>query len=576
MSDHAPVLLRLVCERSEPPLRLLLSPGAYRVGSAPDNQIVLCERTVSRQHAEIIVATDGRARLRDLGSSNGTRHNGEALRGEASLAAGDRIGFGLLEALLEAVHWDDAYAAEGAASTTPGDTAKTTAFAPGQATLTPGELARFGVECLPALLAAVRQGHGVAAVAAKLAQALSDCAGALELRVLALDGLGPAVLYADREVEGGRLVHHQDAGLRLELRLPPGPERGEAALLALASELLQLAHSRPLPNAAAPPSMPPSFEMPQPEPRDPVMRALYLQAARVADSDLAVLVQGESGTGKELFAKFLHQASPRCRRPMLALNCAALPRDLLELELFGIEDGVATGVKARPGLFEQADGGSLLLDEIGDLALEAQAKLLRAIQERQVLRIGARSPRPASARLICATNADLEQRVQEGSFRLDLYHRIAAWTVRLPPLRERSADLGGLALFFLERAAAERGVRPAGVSERALGLMRAYDWPGNVRELETEMRRAALFLGDGDLLDSALLGAALHQNQPLPPPGGSLEAQLAEAERGAIRRALEASGGSVERAAGLLGVSRASLYRRVQALGIEPRAEPRG
>lgn len=576
MTDDAPVLLRLVCERSVPPLRLLLSPGAYRVGSAPDNQVVLNERTVSRQHAEIIVDPDGRARLRDLGSSNGTRHNGAALQDERSLVAGDRIGFGLLEAQLEAVRWDDGFAAEGTESQAPAGPVIERLVRPAQATLAPGGVARFGVECLPALLAALRQGAGVAAIAAKLAQALADCAGALEFRVLGLDGTGPALLYADREASGGRLLQHQSDGLRLELRLPPGPERGEEGLLALASELLEMARHRPLPSAGQPPRMSHAAELPQPEPRDPAVRALYLQAARVADSDLAVLVQGESGTGKELFAKFLHQASPRREKPLLALNCAALPRDLLELELFGIEDGVATGVKARPGLFEQADGGSLMLDEIGDLALEAQAKLLRAIQERQVLRIGARSPRPASARLICATNADLQQRVQEGSFRLDLYHRIAAWTVRLPPLRERAADLAGLALYFLERAATERGVRAAGISERALGLMRAYQWPGNVRELETEMRRAALFLGEGDLLDSALLGEALHQSEPIPAPGGSLEAQLTETERGAIRRALKASHGNVERAAGMLGISRASLYRRVQALGIELRAESRG
>jgi len=573
MSDGAPRLLRLRIDRYEPPLRLLLAPGAYRVGSASDNEIVLSERTVSRHHARIEVEADGSARIIDLGSSNGTRRNAAAVLGQAALSAGDRIAFGLLEGELDTVAADDARAAADArVSASESPAAAEPAANPALATLVPGGVARFGLECLPELLSCLRQGEGVAALASKLAQALADCAGALEFRVLALDGVGPALLYADAEVEGGRLLELQQPDLRLELRLPDGPERGEAELLKLALELLRMARTRPLPAKPSAPPMPVlPAPLPTPEPRDPLMRSLYTQAARVADSDLAVLILGESGTGKELFASYLHQASPRRERPLLALNCAALPRDLLELELFGIEDGVATGVKARPGLFEQADGGTLLLDEIGDLALDAQAKLLRTIQERSVLRIGARSPRPASARLVCATNADLQQRVADGSFRLDLYHRIAAWSVRLPPLRERGADLAALALHFLEQAAAQRGVRPAGISERALGLLRAHDWPGNVRELETEMRRAALFLGDGDLLDSGLLGENLRGRAPAPAPGTSLEAQLAEAERGMIRRALDASGGSVERAASLLEVSRASLYRRVQALGIEPR-----
>ncbi|MEM8994516.1 MAG: sigma 54-interacting transcriptional regulator, partial [Acidobacteriota bacterium] len=284
-----------------------------------------------------------------------------------------------------------------------------------------------------------------------------------------------------------------------------------------------------------------------------------------------VLILGESGTGKEVLARFVHGASRRRGGPWVALNCAALPEDLLEAELFGIERGVATGVEARAGKFELADGGTLFLDEIGDMAPAIQAKLLRVLQEGEVYRLGGRNPRPARVRVISATNQDLRRAIADGGFRLDLFHRIADCTLRLPPLRDRRADLGNLAAFFLVRKASEAGVATRGLSKAALECLLRYPWPGNIRQLEREMGRAALFLEDGELLQTRHLQAEVRG--PVPGagagPGGSLKEQLESFERGVIVEALARHDGQARAAAEALGVSRTTFYRRLQELEIQ-------
>jgi transcriptional regulator with PAS, ATPase and Fis domain len=298
------------------------------------------------------------------------------------------------------------------------------------------------------------------------------------------------------------------------------------------------------------------------------IRDIYSQAARVATSRVSVLIQGESGTGKELLARYIHTASDRASAQLVTLNCAALPRDLLESELFGVERGVATGVEARIGKFEAAHGGTLLLDEIGDMAPETQAKILRVLQEHEVYRVGGNTPRPADVRVVAATNRTIDQMIGDGSFRSDLYHRIADWVVRLPPLRERRADIPNLAAHFLARAAAERGIHVAGISRSAVDALVAYDWPGNVRQLEREIGRAALFLEDGELLDTARLQQKIVDARA-PEQQDGLKEVLERAEREHITRILSACGGSVTDAADRLQIGVSTLYRRMKALGIE-------
>jgi transcriptional regulator with PAS, ATPase and Fis domain len=298
------------------------------------------------------------------------------------------------------------------------------------------------------------------------------------------------------------------------------------------------------------------------------MQQIYTDAARVARGDVSVLILGESGTGKEVLASYLHRASSRFDRPFLSLNCASLPQDLLESELFGIERGVATGVEERPGRFELASEGTLFLDEVGDMALGTQAKILRVLQSGETYRLGAREPRRVDVRILAATNRDLDAMLNDGGFRTDLYHRIATWVVELPPLRHRRPDIANLAAYFLSRAAARRGLQVRGISRAALGLLHAFSWPGNIRQLRNEMERAVLFLEDGELLDTSRLGAAVREEADNRSPG-SLAEVLEGVERDEISMALAAHRGNVEAAARRLGFSRATLYRRMKALGVD-------
>jgi len=575
---NEPDTLRLVVMHAGGERRHPLRAGQTRIGSAQDNDIVIVERTVSRRHA-VIECVDGQCRLIDLASSNGSRVNGIAVTEDTALHPGDTLAFGFVEARLMRLDSKDAIVGIHATqppglSAVPGNVA-----AP---TLMPHLAARFAFEHLPALLDRLAEGSGTAAFAAALGTALRQMHPCMDVLVVRTGqsraSQERAVLFHAQGSSENRFDAHSD-GLRLELGADASLDEaalhqiGRIALALLRIAVTRTASPAPLTHpsrdATAPSAQPPTPLL------DPAIRDLYAQAARVAGSDLPVLIQGESGTGKELLAQYIHAASTRACEALVALNCAALPRDLLELELFGIEEGVATGVKARAGKFELADQSTLFLDEIGELAPDAQAKLLRVLQEREVVRIGGHRARPARVRVISATHHDLRERVEQGSFRLDLYHRIAAWKVTLPPLRARPADLPALALHFLERACHPRGVRPTGISERALASLLAYDWPGNIRQLETEMARAALFLGDGDVLDSSLLHEDIRRaTATASPPSAttSLEQHLILAERMAIEDALAACDHNATRAAQRLDVPRSTLYRRMAALGI--RSEP--
>ncbi|HXU29327.1 MAG TPA: sigma 54-interacting transcriptional regulator, partial [Thermoanaerobaculia bacterium] len=301
----------------------------------------------------------------------------------------------------------------------------------------------------------------------------------------------------------------------------------------------------------------------------PPMRRVLEIVERVAPRGVSVLVRGESGTGKELIAKLLHLRSRRTGA-LIALNCAAIPESLLESELFGIEGGVATGVQARPGKFELADAGTLFLDEIGDMDPSLQAKLLRVLQEREVVRLGGRQPIPVDVRLIAATHRDLETRVREGTFREDLYYRLKGVEVDLPPLRERRADIPYLVRHFLEEFCRRESIPSPVLKADALALLLSYDYPGNVRELQNLVEGAAS-LAEGDIeadLVRSLLGAAgaagttgKGATGERPPESGE-PLDLLSLEHRHITRVLEMARGNKTEAAKILGIDRKTLQRK--------------
>jgi len=298
-------------------------------------------------------------------------------------------------------------------------------------------------------------------------------------------------------------------------------------------------------------------------------------AAEYARLEEPVMITGESGTGKELFARAIHALSPRSSGPFVAVNCAAIPPDLMEAELFGVASGAATGVDPRPGRFQSAEGGTLFLDEIGDLPPPLQAKLLRVLEEGELYRVGEDVPVHCDVRVISATNRSIREDVKRGLFRADLFYRLHVFHIHVPPLRERRQDIPVLVNEFLDRAARRMERHINGVSVRALQVLMDYEWPGNVRELRSELVRAVAAVTPGAIIDvdhlsPELTGGAMARER------FDIEAlanlSLAEArgavERELIRRALEACGGNQTRAAERLGLSRAGLYKKMRKLGI--------
>jgi DNA-binding NtrC family response regulator len=298
---------------------------------------------------------------------------------------------------------------------------------------------------------------------------------------------------------------------------------------------------------------------------------------RVAPTDSTVLLQGESGTGKELFARAIHQLSPRRDRPFVAINCAAIPDTLIENELFGHEKGSFTGATGRQlGKFELADGGSIFLDEIGDLGASVQSKLLRVLQERRFERIGGTATIDVDVRIICATNRNLGEEAKEGRFREDLFFRINVFPVVVPPLRARRDDIDALVDFFLQRFARELAKPGLRISDAARDELRAYDWPGNIRELENCIERAAILCNRNTIdVPDLRLGTARSSGEALSEAldlSGTLEEATARAvnviERLKITEALQRSG-SRAAAAELLGISGRTLATKMKELGIE-------
>ena len=306
--------------------------------------------------------------------------------------------------------------------------------------------------------------------------------------------------------------------------------------------------------------------------RTPAMVEVYKTIARVAPGPSTVLILGDSGTGKELVARAIHQHSPRSKKPFVAVDCASLTETLLESELFGHVRGSFTGaVTDSPGLFTEADGGTILLDEIGDITPALQAKLLRVLQEHQVRPVGGAQWRDVDVRVLAATNRDLAAAVLAGRFREDLFYRLKVVTIQLPPLRERREDIPLLVDHLVRRAARQCGKHVTGVSEGALELLCAYHWPGNIRELAHVLERSVA-LAQRDVIGIDELPEELHA--PATEAANDLlgdRPTLEELKRRYIRRVLEENRGNVSHAAAVLGVDRRSLYRMLQRYGIAPR-----
>jgi two-component system NtrC family response regulator len=296
------------------------------------------------------------------------------------------------------------------------------------------------------------------------------------------------------------------------------------------------------------------------------MRQACRMIEKVAPTDVTTLITGESGTGKELFARALHGLSTRRGGPFVAVNCAAIPETLLESELFGYEKGAFTGaVRQNPGKIEHASGGTFFLDEIGDMPLSLQAKMLRFLQQHEVERLGGRRMIPVDVRVVCATHRDLKELIRAGGFREDLYFRISEIVINIPALRERTGDRLLLARSFLEKYAGENGRRFRGFNEQACECIEAYGWPGNVREMENRIKRSVV-MAEGNVITAQDLGLQDDTNGAL---SLSLRAVREDAERKVIQRALDINNYNMSHTAEALGISRPSLYNLMKKLDME-------
>jgi transcriptional regulator with GAF, ATPase, and Fis domain len=310
------------------------------------------------------------------------------------------------------------------------------------------------------------------------------------------------------------------------------------------------------------------------------MRDVMKLVAKVAPANSTVLIYGETGTGKEVISRAIHEESRRREGPFIAINCAAIPENLIESELFGHEKGAFTGAVARKiGQFERAQGGTLFLDEIGDLPLILQPKLLRALQEREVMRVGGDAPVSVDVRIIAATHRDLSRSVQEKTFREDLFWRLNVFPILLPPLRARATDVPLLAEHFLRRVAKENETAPKQLSPEAMHALTAYPWPGNVRELQSVIERATL-LADGEEIRLQDLPVEVRAPAAKVTLSGQIEFEIPdqgfvfeELERQVIARAMERSGGVIARAAKMLGMTYRTLQYRLEKFGLRASAE---
>jgi len=525
--------------------RLLPPSGQLTIGRSSDCDMVIPHASVSRRHA---VLTPSPLAIADAGSRNGTRVHGKAVLERTPIAIGDAIQVGEATIVIQCVP-------------SPGELAE------------PSQLPPVDVEC--ARSARTGSPFAVVQVAAQggsAKQVLGLLRGLLRTTdIIAADGTGFQIVLVDTggphvAIAAARITELLERnGLAVKLGVACYPADGVIPEQLVAHAYEQLAREPGAPATA--------------------MDNVRELVRQVAAGELSVLILGETGVGKELYAEMIHRLSARAGKPFVKLNCSALVESLIESELFGHERGAFTGATgAHPGILETADGGTVFLDEIGELSLGMQVKLLRALEERVVRRIGSTSDRHIDVRFVFATNRALAEEVDAGRFRRDLYFRINGVTVSLPPLRERTTEIVPLARAF---ASESRGAEPVAISAEVAAALEHHGWPGNIRELRNTIERAVLLSNGGAIRPRHLVLEPSRDSQPrlrdtrptlpmpvpdsappLRPSQQSLASALADVERERILEALQQCGGNQSRAARLLGISRTTLQARIDAYGL--------
>jgi DNA-binding NtrC family response regulator len=538
----------LVFEAGRTRLVDLPEHGVLVLGRDLEAEIVLDDSSVSRRHAEI--TCDGPiVTIRDLGSRNGTRlaATDERLTGPTPLAPGHAVKIGQIALLL----------GEAQDTLRHGGLVSHSEF---EARLSARVLAARA-EGATLAVGMVKSAARATAVVEALAHALgASCVvgayGSSHYEVVAAARAGGDGVALARELGAALLAAGVEANVGIAVFPRDGTSPG--ALVTSARAALR-----------------PARETPEFVSEDPAMTAVSALARRIAGGRIPVLIHGETGSGKEVIADAIHRWSPRAAGPCVRLNCAAFPESLLEAELFGYEKGAFTGAaQAKPGLFEAAEGGTLFLDEIGDLPSAQQAKLLRALEDGTVRRLGGLRDRKVDVRLVTATHRDLDKAASAGEFRADLYFRLSGAVLEVPPLRARPRDILPLARRFLAAATD----RPLTISASAEAALIAYPWPGNARELRNAIERAAL-LCDGEEISPEHLPdrVRLVRTDAASPAEGAprtydeVKDELRGVERARIVEALEACGGNRTRAAEMLGMPRRTLVAKLKALAIPPR-----
>ncbi|HEX4458011.1 MAG TPA: sigma 54-interacting transcriptional regulator [Polyangia bacterium] len=538
--------------------------GEALIGRSSDAAISIDDPSISRRHA--LIRTGERLTIEDLGSVNGTRVGGQRLvPGEPRVVMpGEAIEVGVVPVVVVV-------------------SARAPSERPRRLVSHDFFEARLEEEC-------ARADRGPLVFSVLRLSAAHDAAGVDDrpLHAALAATLGPEQpigVYGPGEYEALLVGVDVDEAARLRdalaaravasaLGLASYPRDGRTpeALMAHACRQLRVGYRR-RPASEDPAAAPESAASINPASvvvRDPAMLALHELAARAAAGTISVLLLGETGCGKEILADTIHNRSPRRDKPFLRLNCAALAESLLESELFGHEKGSFSGAtQTKPGLLETADGGTVFLDEVGEMPLSLQAKLLRVIEERRVTRVGGLKARAIDVRFVSATNRDLEAESALGTFRADLYYRLNGMTLSIPPLRERPSEIESLAQLFLTRAASELGRPVPALAADALTQLKRYIWPGNIRELRNMMERAALLCAGSEvtLAELPLEKLSAGFTRPAPPspsPTPSIDDALSgDDERARIMAALERCAGNQTHAARLLGISRGTLVSRL-------------
>jgi DNA-binding NtrC family response regulator len=562
-------ILEILSDKTLPARQFFLSEGEYILGSSASADIHIPLDAISRNHARLTVLSETEIILHDLNSTNGTFVERKLIQ-QASISGRALLAFGNTEANL-----------------VPADT--------GMAIIMPTSDAP---EKTPAAEPVPAQSTLLATPDMQLINTLSYHTAQLLKNTISRDEYARRLARDWRLAIGASAIEITDqkdpqTTLMIARAAAPDTISGSAQCVQHLSGLnicfWRDSHSNsttlePLAqfflnilNATSPETTvdktdhnKPSPELPGAGTLNAELKQIYSLCNKVSSGDIPVLILGESGTGKEVLAHWIHKQSGR-QGQFKALNCATLDHQLLEAALFGIEKGAATGVDARPGILELAHEGTVFLDEVGEMPAEIQAKLLRVLEETSIYRIGGKNPITVDVRFISATNQQLHQEVENGSFRLDLFHRLAAFDVTLPTLVDRREDLPLLTGFFFDNARKQNNVHSPGITKSALSLLLRYHWPGNIRELKNEIDRAVLLLDPGEPLDAKHFSTRLNSccDKESVHKALTLEQAVFDAEQKAFTTAFAITNGDPAKTMEILGLSKTSYYRKLKQLGHE-------